>query len=1054
MCAQARRMASGTEVCAWSPTEITAASEALDRLGRKSLKSVGDEGLAGLLVIFGLALRRAAPNSPGISDAQRTAYATLYGKLLTVFSDLKARAADCPLSLRAPLEVCTALIKTHALRAVCPLLAAAASPLLSSGGTGQPQARPPRRVMQASLLVLTDAGYLLSFICDVLDTLNNDDHKMLSTALHEELAASGLLEHWARLALALASWEEGKEEAAIALEKMGKDLKSLIPLRPTDLWARTLVSGSCPSLAYLLSSHLVALAAELDGGPTYGLPTAPADGSAAGASSSSSPPPKARPPIPLLDSQGYVLRPRQPLGLYFAAPALGLWSTVLSHLSSTLSGSFMTYPAVHGSEDVVPTNYQRFVRTVFAKRLRQHGPEFQKAAEPVASAPQATAEAGTAAAAAAAREQAALDQAQEAERAAEGCAGMLAALRRREPLLDCSAAFQLGMRLARAAAFALRGCPDLLLSTSTGKWSTEAAVQALIAAHDTAAWTDDSSPPLQLQGAEAAGRLSREDAGVLAWRGLDLARLALGIARNSCDGGCRGIAPWLEPRLRSWWRAAVAWAGLWHREAGKAAACPVIGLICACRILDIRSYVSALPPGAPPADQVPTDARAAFLPGAGAYLPTIEALLRHPNGPRDLRNAPRGPPAACAALLRGTQPPHVASFATTLAKRLRLAQALGAPTASGTPGGGSTADRIRCTEVTAEVWRLVLSTQVASYHHPALWFPSDGEAPSPCGEAAEAEAGWPLAAAHVALTALPAAAALGRALAPGVLRRLDGGGALELEGDGGALGDVVALLLDWLLPLLVAAEGRWAGAGAVGGAAVVSAAVDAADSAASSAASSVAADSTAPTASEREWSAFLWTELDPAWALRVGLRLAETAEACHTPLKDVLWALAVRAPSRLQAMVAAAGTEEAQGGETAGGGLRGPSLSALRRVLGPGGALSEPALLALIEAVVGCGGGASEGPLSELSPKALSTLASVSLMPPPSHARRSLPGCSNPACPNLAGPSEASLRVKRCGGCEAARYCCRECQAAHWEAGHKRECRTAAKEAQAAVIAG
>ncbi|KAG2489975.1 hypothetical protein HYH03_011604 [Edaphochlamys debaryana] len=143
-------------------------------------------------------------------------------------------------------------------------------------------------------------------------------------------------------------------------------------------------------------------------------------------------------------------------------------------------------------------------------------------------------------------------------------------------------------------------------------------------------------------------------------------------------------------------------------------------------------------------------------------------------------------------------------------------------------------------------------------------------------------------------------------------------------------------------------------------------------------------------------------------------------------------------------MVAAAGAEEAQGGETAGAGLGGPSLSALRGALGPGGALSEPELLALIEAVVGCGGGASEGLSGELSGFAKFIRRTVSLMPPPSEARRSLPGCSNPACTNLAGPSEASLRVKRCGGCEAARYCCRECQAAHWEVGHKRECRTAA----------
>ncbi|KAG2492565.1 hypothetical protein HYH03_009227 [Edaphochlamys debaryana] len=62
---------------------------------------------------------------------------------------------------------------------------------------------------------------------------------------------------------------------------------------------------------------------------------------------------------------------------------------------------------------------------------------------------------------------------------------------------------------------------------------------------------------------------------------------------------------------------------------------------------------------------------------------------------------------------------------------------------------------------------------------------------------------------------------------------------------------------------------------------------------------------------------------------------------------------------------------------------------------------------------------------------------------PPAEARRRLglpPACSNPACANLAGDSEVGLRLQQCGRCGQASYCCRECQTAHWKAGHKEAC--------------
>lgn len=48
--------------------------------------------------------------------------------------------------------------------------------------------------------------------------------------------------------------------------------------------------------------------------------------------------------------------------------------------------------------------------------------------------------------------------------------------------------------------------------------------------------------------------------------------------------------------------------------------------------------------------------------------------------------------------------------------------------------------------------------------------------------------------------------------------------------------------------------------------------------------------------------------------------------------------------------------------------------------------------------------------------------------------------CANPGCLELRGCSEGRLRSRRCSGCGVARYCCRTCQAADWEA-HGRVCK-------------
>ncbi|GFR48874.1 hypothetical protein Agub_g10719 [Astrephomene gubernaculifera] len=67
-------------------------------------------------------------------------------------------------------------------------------------------------------------------------------------------------------------------------------------------------------------------------------------------------------------------------------------------------------------------------------------------------------------------------------------------------------------------------------------------------------------------------------------------------------------------------------------------------------------------------------------------------------------------------------------------------------------------------------------------------------------------------------------------------------------------------------------------------------------------------------------------------------------------------------------------------------------------------------------------------------------LAAVLLEPAELRRRGLLRGCGNPGCSNLAEDSEAEVKLQACGRCGQVGYCCRECQVAHWKAGHKEAC--------------
>ncbi|KAG2495187.1 hypothetical protein HYH03_006793 [Edaphochlamys debaryana] len=550
------------------------------------------------------------------------------------------------------------------------------------------------------------------------------------------------------------------------------------------------------------------------------------------------------------------------------------------------------------------------------------------------------------------------------------CAKVLAALRRREPFADVAAAYQLGMRLARAAALSLQGCPGLT-AASCGA-SGEGAWEALVAAHDPSGWQDPASPPLPPPGSVAGGRVPQD-------------------------------------HLGGWWKAAVAWAGLHRRQGGRPG--PYLGLGQTAKLISIRRPVfdHILLPGGTPT--LPTGAVAAARAG---QLRAFEGLIRHPDALRFMPRQGLLPVATWTDLLTHSQAADVASLAGTVAKLLRRRpspeEGLGGVTALARRFG-----LMAGRDAPAEgLQRRHVAVQAAAGGVGAI--PAVGSAAA-SGDGSGARPDLPLSAACIALQLLPEAARVGRALAEAVLPRLSAPAPPpELR----PLEDLVALLLDWMPPLVLAARtlelSKATGEGARPRAGAESREVAAAATPAQA----------APAAGA--WDKLLWRQLDPAWALAAALRLVPT---CSCP-----WEL--ERP------------ETGPGACT----LLGPSIRLLREALGPGGACEEPQLLTQLEALSACsrlseaadlgrGLGASPGP-AQLYAGATAVLAS------PAEARRALPGCSNPACTNLAGPAEAALRLRHCGGCGgAARYCCEGCRQAHWAAGHAEECGAAAGSSQA-----
>ncbi|GLC71933.1 hypothetical protein PLESTF_001182600 [Pleodorina starrii] len=226
-----------------------------------------------------------------------------------------------------------------------------------------------------------------------------------------------------------------------------------------------------------------------------------------------------------------------------------------------------------------------------------------------------------------------------------------------------------------------------------------------------------------------------------------------------------------------------------------------------------------------------------------------------------------------------------------------------------------------------------------------------------------------------------------------------------------------------------------------------------------------------------EWDRFLWVEFGLSRLLALASRTIREflpgrdyymVANLEKVLAGALRALVHWAPERLaralatrgSAAVASAGGSPTDGTMSAAAaacrpGCRLLDMERLREVLGPEGKLRDPELLAALErlaevvtgAASGRGGAAAAAAAAAaeqarpLPEELRQWAAAAALLVPPSEVRAVLPTCDYPGCVNLAGDSEAGPGLAGCAGCGGrVRYCSRDCQTAHWKAGHKAAC--------------
>ncbi|KAG2484603.1 hypothetical protein HYH03_016644 [Edaphochlamys debaryana] len=718
--AQALALKDSGQDCSWTPAIVAEAAEAVTQTGGGSAwVAVGEEGRAGLAALFGLALRRSCqappPEAAAIPDDLRAAYARLRCKLATALGAIDSGPAAEQIGTDPARLLCVALLKGHLLRGYAALLASATASLEAQ------RPRPPQTCVQAATALgeeLAPLTSLLARLSDVLGTVEIGSTAVevgaeLCDLCTAELAASALFEGWARLALALAACEGGEDASAAQAALM---LSALQPLRKS---IRPVRGWTSPALLYLLTSHVLALASALDHGTTFGLPLARLAAGAAGPSNAATPAPPAAMVVPLADRDGRRLRPgdTRPAGTGLVREALDMWESAMGDLSRCVKEDYRAWrttlklpagaaipPPRPPPELWGPRNFEAQALLHTARYAGAAALALLELAVPVASPYSKATCARTA-----------QDITNDCGELGEALAGPTAYLR-------CCTGFELGMRVAGAAACTLGRGGDLDARSPQE-------LEALYALHEPAQWrqgAQEAQAPGQGQGqggSQPTVRLRFADAVALGLEGLGLARAALGAPLSVYDParGAEEVPAWVLRRLQAYWRVVLAWA----RQEVLAEETGLVELMA----------LSYRPGEAGPPARPGLDVSAALSAG---YLPTLERQLRKPTpGPgfrgavTPLRMSSPGPWAEVAAF---AEPAQLASLVSTVVKGLRQARAEGpagrtmmrdfAAFAAGafTPGGSLAGAVVQYADrpPAPERWPVAMSTVAAALLPEAL----------------------------------------------------------------------------------------------------------------------------------------------------------------------------------------------------------------------------------------------------------------------------------------------------------------------------------------------
>ncbi|GLC46879.1 hypothetical protein PLESTM_001937600 [Pleodorina starrii] len=274
---------------------------------------IGKSHLAGLIALFALALRRSL--AAHVGNAEREAFWSLRAAIGMHLRPLLAACKGFAVEPDYLSSIAEALVRTQSIRCYALLLASLESQL------GPPSSQPcPPHTAARALAVLDEALALLEVLSyHGYARLRDDDIKIYNfAAMNEEVVYTGLIEHWSRALLLLASRCDSAHDAAGGFFQR---LLSVLQSPFLDFPAQ-FGSGGNYSLSYLLTSHLVGLAAALDGGTSYGMPAAGPGAAAA----------------PLADTAGRRLRlaSSDTADTRFAQRALMQWTKSLDGMWSHL----------------------------------------------------------------------------------------------------------------------------------------------------------------------------------------------------------------------------------------------------------------------------------------------------------------------------------------------------------------------------------------------------------------------------------------------------------------------------------------------------------------------------------------------------------------------------------------------------------------------------------------------------------------------------------------------------------------------------------------------